>query len=148
WAAVSDGGVARYHPRTNTFTTYRHQKQNSATLSGNLVVVLGETRDSTVWAGTRNGLNRFEESKNAFIPVKAFSGMAIFSIEAGPGKTLFLGTSNGLFIYDRSKKQVVTSYVHQTGDTTSLGASTVSEPLWQPETPNTLWVATSGGGLG
>ena len=51
---------------TGVFTHHRHDPDDLRSLSHNSVFALYEDRDSTIWAGTRNGLNRYDDKTATF----------------------------------------------------------------------------------
>lgn len=59
WAGAAEG-LARLDPGTSRITSYRHQPDDPATLSGLAVESLAFTADGTLWAGTESGLNAFD----------------------------------------------------------------------------------------
>jgi hypothetical protein len=57
-------GLSKYD--SYTFTNYRYDPDDPASLSDNTVFVVYEDTSGTLWAGTRNGLNRFNRDTETF----------------------------------------------------------------------------------
>ena len=68
WLAIKDGGVARFDTRTETFTNYRHDPANAATLSTDAARQLLVDRDQQIWVATfGGGLNRLDPAMQTLI---------------------------------------------------------------------------------
>src|SRR5882757_11091325 len=52
WIAIKDGGVARWHRATDSFTVYRHDAADPNSLATNAVHDLLIDADGRVWIGT------------------------------------------------------------------------------------------------
>uniref|UniRef100_UPI003F9DC4A2 ligand-binding sensor domain-containing protein n=1 Tax=Mycobacterium sp. TaxID=1785 RepID=UPI003F9DC4A2 len=55
WIAVKDSGIARFNPRTETFTSYRHDPHDPTSLSSDAARQLLIDRDGKVWVATSGG---------------------------------------------------------------------------------------------
>ncbi|MBI3512140.1 MAG: hypothetical protein HY064_15890 [Bacteroidetes bacterium] len=63
WLGTQDG-LNRYD--AYSFTTYRHSKNDTASLSDNFVTCIEEDNFHCLWIGTRNGMNRYNEKTEKF----------------------------------------------------------------------------------
>ena len=61
WLAVKNGGVAKFDPRSETFTTFRHDPSDERSLSSDATRHVLVASDGVVWIGTTGGgLNSIE----------------------------------------------------------------------------------------
>jgi signal transduction histidine kinase/ligand-binding sensor domain-containing protein len=96
WLGTLGGDLQRLDPATGNFTIYR---QGSGGLSSDQVNAVCIDHSGIVWAGTQNGLNRFDPAKGKFTTYYERDGLPDSSVnsilEDGRGD-LWLSTSNGL----------------------------------------------------
>jgi len=63
WIGTFKGGLGRYNPESDNFTSYRNDPENSSSLSNNNVTAVYEDPRGALWVGTWfGGLNRFDPS--------------------------------------------------------------------------------------
>lgn len=102
WLCTQDG-LNRYDGYT--FKTYKHNAEDSTSLSSSMAISIVEDRSGTIWVGTYNGLNRLNRATGKFrrfypdslrIPQRC----SIWSISEIPDGRLVVATSNGLFQFD------------------------------------------------
>ena len=95
----TQAGLNRFDPKTEQFTLYRHDPQNSSSLSHDNVTAIREDRQERLWVGTRRGLNLFDRSRGTFTAFTTKHGLPDDIVEAiledGQGY-LWLATHNGL----------------------------------------------------
>ncbi len=98
WLATF-AGLSRFDPRTEQLTVYRHDPQNSRSLSHNSVNAVREDRQGLLWVATRHGLNQLDRSRGVFTAFTTKDGLADDRIQAiledGQGY-LWLATHSGL----------------------------------------------------
>ena len=103
WLANLQGGVQRLNPQTGEFAIYRHDLNKPRSLSSDRVNTLLISSSGTIWAGTANGLDKFDRSTQAFTSYYPHNGLPSSSVnqvlEDGHGN-LWLGTSHGLSRFD------------------------------------------------
>lgn len=67
WIGTWGGGLIRFDPATERFSSYLHDSQNTSSISGDYVTAVHQARDSRYWVMTRfNGLNLFDPSTQTF----------------------------------------------------------------------------------
>ncbi|MDR1938130.1 MAG: hypothetical protein LBQ73_06510, partial [Tannerellaceae bacterium] len=68
------------------------------------VYAIGESPDGTIWAGTANGLNRYDPGKECFLPVALGTPQEMFAINGivSDDDRLWLSTNRGLVRYSIS----------------------------------------------
>lgn len=88
------------------FITYRHNSQDSTSISNSFIKSLIEDEQGTLWIGTMNGLNKFVPDENRFERFKndgslnSISNNEIWGIAAMGDGRLWLGTNSGLVAFD------------------------------------------------
>lgn len=98
-----DGGLYRYHPEDGAVKTFRHDPDDPASLSSNMITSLCEDRRGRIWVGTWGaGLNRFDPQSGTFIrfsadpkdPASICDNHVTSIVEDHQGR-LWIGTWNG-----------------------------------------------------
>ena len=126
-------GLSRYDGYS--FVTYQHRADDATSLADNRVNALFEDRAKVLWIATDVGLSRYDASRDAFTnygitPGAALAVNTIFEL----GTTLLVGTSRGLYAFDRA-----------TGRSTSYaGAIFGTRAIWRmyENRAGHLWVGT------
>ncbi len=93
WFAT-DNGLSRYDGYG--FVTYRNIKDDSSSISNNLVTSLEIDNLGNLWAGTENGLNLFNRATETF--TSFYKGDGKFSLNDNHVKALFADKQDNLWI--------------------------------------------------
>lgn len=103
WLGTHGGGLWRFDPATEQFSTFVHEPQNPHSLSNNLIYVLCEDRAGFLWIGTDQGLNRLDRATGQFTRFlndpgnpASLSYNLIWTIREDRAGRLWIGTGNGL----------------------------------------------------
>ncbi|MFQ5602714.1 MAG: two-component regulator propeller domain-containing protein [bacterium] len=103
WIGTFGGGVCRFDPQTESFTTYRHDAKDANSLSNDTVWSICESTPGTLWVGTNDGLNQFHLESNTFSYYKPPGDQSnIFRIVNGQPEKLWILTASGLAEFDLS----------------------------------------------
>lgn len=98
-------GLARWRPETDDFETLRHDPDDPASLSDNVVIAISRGPDGAIWAGTQNGLNRLREDDTfELIPTRS---AVIRDLFLDSGGTLWVGSLAGLDRWDPETESLV-----------------------------------------
>ena len=90
------------------FITYRHNSQDSTSISNSYIRSLREDDQGNIWVGTMNGLNKYITKNDSFERFNkdhtqnSISNNEIWDIEIGDDGNLWLGTNQGLERFDPS----------------------------------------------
>ncbi|MEW5957144.1 MAG: two-component regulator propeller domain-containing protein [Chloroflexota bacterium] len=148
WFGTQDG-LNKYDGYS--FTVYKHDPADPATISDSFVRVIFEDRAGGLWIGTTGGLNKFDPVTETFSRFQndpndphSLSHNVIRAIYQDQAGVLWIGTEGGLDRFDPAG-QTFTRFQHQPGDLNSLSHNTV-RAIFQSRA-GTLWIATEGGGL-
>ena len=76
WIATWGDGLQKFDRNTKTITNYRHDDQNSKSLSHDDVMTIYEDRAGRLWLGTRGGgLNMFDRTNEQFTHYREQDGL-------------------------------------------------------------------------
>jgi signal transduction histidine kinase/ligand-binding sensor domain-containing protein/CheY-like chemotaxis protein/HPt (histidine-containing phosphotransfer) domain-containing protein len=152
WIAIKEGGLARWNRLTDSFTVYRHDPANPASLASDAArAVLVDAR-GRVWIGTEDaGIDVLDPVSNRITHLRhdprdpnSLSSDCIFSFLLDRSGTLWVATSGGL---DRSRPDhdAFDHFRHRADDPHSLSSNDVLAVL--EDKTGALWVGTSDAGL-
>ncbi|MES2734475.1 MAG: two-component regulator propeller domain-containing protein [Bacteroidota bacterium] len=119
-------------------------------ISSGYILSIIQDREGFVWAGTLNGLNKFDGYKfktYTHDPKQkgSLSGNTILTLFEDSRGDLYVGTEEaGLNVLDRNTDSF-THYTNQPGDLTSLGSNRITSMV--EDRAGKLWVGTDKGGL-
>ena len=103
WIGTYEAGLLHLDARTGKAATYSHDPTKPRSLSSNRVNALCVDRTGALWAGTQNGLDRFDASTGEFEVLHEADGLpnnAVQGILEDAAGNLWLGTGNGLSKFD------------------------------------------------
>lgn len=146
WIGTHVNGLYRY----NGYQAVRYQdRQNDpASLPHNRVSALFEDSQGRIWAGTQNGLARFNPASNDFTVFAAPSGPAsrriIKAIISDGGTGMWLATWGGLQHFEPATGKF-TLYAHDPQDPGSLASNDINAIV--RDARGGIWAATWPGGL-
>ena len=111
WIGTWGGGLNRLDlndplhtdPRKASFTKYRNNPEDPASLSEDSIWAIHQTRDSSLWLGTQKGLNHFDPSAETFTYYTEKQGLpnnVVLGILEDYAGNLWLTTNNGLAQFD------------------------------------------------
>jgi ligand-binding sensor domain-containing protein/DNA-binding CsgD family transcriptional regulator len=146
----SHEGLFRYDG--HQATAFLPEPGNPDALSAIDVRSIYETADGSIWVGTHTGgLNRYDPASETFAHFRhdaadpnSLLDDGVYSISAGPGGDLWVGTFKGLSRFDR-KTVRFEHFTHDPANPASLSHDRVVT-LLLGETGN-YWVGTMGGGV-
>jgi len=155
WVGTQESGLNRFDPAQQEFKAFKHEPENPASLSHNMVIAIHEDNNGNLWVGTLGGgLNLFDQKTETFSHISKNSrnsdGFAMDNIltiyEDSFGK-LWIGTyGEGLYRVDSEDLAGTKSFDgYQPQFSRFLegnGASVIKEDRY-----GTLWVGTFGSGL-
>lgn len=152
WIAVKDGGVARWHRDTNSFTVIRHSATDPRSLASDAVRALVLDARGRVWIGTSDAgidilepaTGRIEHLRHAADNPDTLGSDRILTLTFDRSGILWIGTEQGL---DRLQPQqrAFTHIRHEQGKPGSLGGNEVSRII--EDRDGFVWVGTFDGGL-
>jgi signal transduction histidine kinase/ligand-binding sensor domain-containing protein/FixJ family two-component response regulator/HPt (histidine-containing phosphotransfer) domain-containing protein len=152
WIAVKDSGIARFNPRTETFTNYRHDPHDPTSLSSDAARQILIDRDGKVWIATSGGgvnvldpiTGRARRLSHEAARPESLSSDVVYALVQDRDGHIWIGTERGL---DRWMPQTdgFKHFTHSADDPRSLSSNKVSSLYADPA--GTLWVGTFDGGL-
>jgi ligand-binding sensor domain-containing protein/signal transduction histidine kinase len=99
WMGTYTQGLQRLDLRTGEIVGYKYDPKVSGSLSNNQVNALCVDHAGTLWAGTQNGLDRFDRNTGEFTTFSERDGLpnnAVEGILEDSSGNLWLSTGNGL----------------------------------------------------
>ncbi|TQV87932.1 hybrid sensor histidine kinase/response regulator transcription factor [Aliikangiella coralliicola] len=103
WVTSGENGLSRYNRATDNFTVFRHDPQNSNSLSANTINALQHDDNGILWVATQNGLDRFDTLNNQFTHyshdesnLESLPSNRIRTLAKAQSGELYIGSSKGL----------------------------------------------------
>ncbi|GAB3248136.1 two-component regulator propeller domain-containing protein [Larkinella harenae] len=154
WMTLSNfngGGMQVFDPATNR-TRLLYDQLGEGGLPDRNVRALAKDRDGLVWIGTDNGVAVFDAPStvftgtvNAYRPVfdrrRLLSGEAVTALAVDGGNRKWIGTTNGLYLFNEDGTALVE---HFTPQNSSLPSAQISALAIEP-TSGEVFVATPNG---
>jgi ligand-binding sensor domain-containing protein/signal transduction histidine kinase/DNA-binding response OmpR family regulator len=142
-------GLARYDGYH--LKVFKHDANNSNSLSHNYITKIVEDSQGNLWIGTRRGgLNYFNTKTEQFTHYRhqennsnSLSHDFIYTIVEDNQENLWIGTVGGGLNYFNTKTEQFTHYRHQENDPTSLSHDNVLSII--EDSKDNLWIGTANG---
>ncbi|TFF33235.1 hybrid sensor histidine kinase/response regulator [Mucilaginibacter psychrotolerans] len=149
WLGTRDG-LSKYDGYT--FTTFRHDPQDTSTISSSMVADIAEDKEGNIWIATIIGLNKLERRTGRFVKYghkegdpNSLSGNILNKLATDENGNLWVAGQNGLDYLDTKSNKFTRHYRHNPANTRSLDDNKVSYVYRTAN--NRIWVGTTGGGL-
>jgi diguanylate cyclase (GGDEF)-like protein len=143
-------GLIRYDGYN--FKTYKHNSQDEASISGNVVHAIYEDSDGFLWIGTEGGgLNRFDREKQSFkkfLPGPGKNNIShsiVRSITEDLEGNIWIGTYGGGVDKYNKKTKEFTHYKHIGKNKTSISGNIIN--VIYRDSRGNIWIGTEGKGL-
>jgi ligand-binding sensor domain-containing protein/signal transduction histidine kinase len=151
WVGTRDAGLNRLEAKTDTFTVFKYDPNDSNSLSNNRVTDIVEDRNGFLWISTVNGLNRFDPFSEIFVHYQysrsepsSLADNTVHSLYVDTHGGLWIGTNNGLDRYYERFNRFI-HYRQEPADPNSL-SNNVIYSIYE-DRGGVLWVGTYGSGL-
>lgn len=148
WVATIGGGLNRFDPVTETFSWFRNDPGDPASLPGNDLTSLLIDPEGVIWVGgLSTGLSRLDPASGRFTTYALAQNLMTgadrlqrnsvkdIAADSENPAILWLAANNGIFRFDKRNGQLQ----HYPAETPCRDV--------QADTPGTVWVATDGGGI-
>ncbi len=106
WIGTDGGGLNLFHRETETFTRYLCNDRNGSSISDNSVWAITESRDRTIWTGTRKGLCAYDPRTGRFTRYETATGNSsridigvVRCVYEDKKGVLWAGTNTGIYRY-------------------------------------------------
>lgn len=152
WIAVRDGGLARWHRRSDTFTIYRHDPRNSNSLASDGVRNVLIDGRGLLWVGTSDAgvdildpvSGRIQHLRHRTGDASSLSSDKIFALTLSRAGDVWIGTQAGLDVW-RADRQKLIHFGPPPGSAGSLSGKQISQVLEAAD--GSLWVGTFDAGV-
>jgi ligand-binding sensor domain-containing protein/signal transduction histidine kinase len=146
WLGTEEG-LVRYDGYS--LKIFKHESNNTNSLSNDFVLAITEDRQGTLWVGTGGGLNRFNPTTEKFSHYRhiandsnSLSDDSVRTITEDRQGILWLGTGGGLNRFNPATEKF-SHYRHIVNDPNSLSDDSVRSIT--EDRQGTLWVGTDSG---
>lgn len=104
WMGGNEQGLQIFDKKTNRFYQYRYHPEKEGSLADNHVNCIFVDKKGMVWLGTNRGLSivdkRKQQFSQTFLPANnKESAITIYDFFEENSQTIWVGTSNGIYIY-------------------------------------------------
>jgi len=154
WFGINTAGLMEFEPESGRrcHLFYPHVG-NPKSLSGHTVQSLIETRNGTIWVGTKeNGLNHYDRETRSFTRYKndpdnpnSLQGERVYALLEDQAGVLWIGTAQGGLNRFNPATKTFSSYTYTPGSSNCIQSNVVMS-LHEDQHQN-LWIGTRGGGL-
>ncbi|WP_069658747.1 hybrid sensor histidine kinase/response regulator [Arcticibacter eurypsychrophilus] len=147
WLAMAGSGLGNFNLKTNKFISYKNDKTNKNSLSGDFLRHIIKDKKGNIWAATREeGLSMFNPSTKTFKNFRNVPGNShslvhddVIALNVGPDGKIWIGTdSKGLCKFD-PKTNLFTSYAYNNKDKTIR--------IIYKDNHDNIWLGTHSGGV-
>ncbi|CAG0959579.1 partial Phytochrome-like protein cph1, partial [Anaerolineales bacterium] len=152
WIGTQDSGLNRLDPATGTITHYRHDPQDTNSLSSDRIMSVYQDSSGTVWIGTLDaGLNRLDPVSGKitrYLPnpdePHALSDAKVNAMYEDHAGTFWVGTEKGFGALDRQTGRF-TLYAIAPDQPDAASLNAVSQ--FYEDAAGNLWLGTGGAGI-
>jgi ligand-binding sensor domain-containing protein/signal transduction histidine kinase/ActR/RegA family two-component response regulator len=145
----TDKGLNSFNKETGKFTQYKHNPNDSNSLSNNNIWTVFVSKNGLIWIGTDDGLNCYDKKTNKFTCYKnqpgnldSLSNNQVYAIVEDREGKLWLGTKNtGIDKFD-PKTNRFTNYRHNHSNLSSISCNEIHHMMLDQF--NNLWVCYEG----
>lgn len=128
--------------RISTGKVIRHYTIRSKSFSSNFIIHLYLTRSAELFAGTPEGLYRYDKVSDDFLPVPGFNFETQSILEDNNGVLWICTVGNGVYSWDKGKN-VIENFRNSPSDTNSLCTNIVNGEFL--DSKGLFWFATGQG---
>ncbi|MBN2519065.1 MAG: response regulator [Bacteroidales bacterium] len=149
WIGTSGGGLNIYNKKTGRFKQFQYSPNKPSGLNSNFISAIIQDSSATIWIGSwGEGINRLNKynsiTNNQFIHYQANSniegslnGNFVSSFCIDRYNRLWIGTSQGLNIYDKEKNEFINFINPLTPDHTIIDVGCLEQ-----DSSDNIWVGT------
>jgi ligand-binding sensor domain-containing protein/signal transduction histidine kinase/DNA-binding NarL/FixJ family response regulator len=148
WIGTADG-LNSFDKQTDKFTLYKHNPNNSSSLSHNSVWTVFVDKNGTVWVGTEDGLNYYNKKTNKFYCYRhdsnnsnSLSSNEISAIAEDKDGNLWIGTKSTGIDKFNLKDKMFTNYRHDPNNSNTLSCDEIHSIMI--DRLDNLWVCNEG----
>jgi len=150
WIGTGSSGIYMLNRKTNKFTHYLHDENNSNTIPSNSIIDVFEDQEYNLWISTTfEGISLYDRKRNTFRHFrhhandeKSLVSDRVEVILQDGNKGIWVATRNGLDLFDGSGFR---HYKSNPNNPNSIGGNVVL--CLQEDFNNNLWIGTENGGL-
>ncbi len=153
WIGTQGGGLNKYNPYTERFTTFYHDPENENSISSNFIFhhnALLIDENNTIWIGTNYGLCSYNLNNEKFTRYllksknhdqDEFKDVRV--IYEDNKYVLWIGTNSGLVRYNKNTGETKV-FMHDNKKQNSISNNIITS-ISKNEKTNELWIGTENG---
>ncbi len=147
WCGTKTDGLLRYMPEMYTIDRYRENDGLKRWLpSDRISALFSDPEGNLLWIGTEDkGVCCYDISKSSFFMPDGLSGIHVSCFNQDADGYLWIGSDNGLYIYDKKNFKVITHIVKSFSERTGLCDNFITEIVRDKE--DNMLVGTTYGGV-
>lgn len=119
WIGTKDGGMSLFIPSGNKFINYVFDKDDTLSLSNNVIKHIYDDRKGSLWIATERGLNRFDKKTKKFDRFFDKHGLPnnnIWAIIPDEKGNLWMSTNNGVSRFSPARSKTKNAFRNFTVD--------------------------------
>lgn len=146
WVGTQYSGLYQYSPEGDVFLPFVHNASDSTSISNDQISAIGESSDGMIWVGTYGGGLNSIDPKTLVVKRHDLGSncMRIRTLEIDQYENIWIGTSDGLFYFDR-RLQILTKIKNEEAENLNSSANKILS--LHLDILGRLWVGTQGSGL-
>ncbi len=144
WIATENGGLSRMNMKAETFTNFKHDKDDPNSILNNSIWSLYKDRQGRIWVGSyAKGLCVYDKILTNFSEINIpLSNKLVNSVLRDSKGRLWIGTEEGVFMQDKSK---IVHFQHDPNDATSISRDATTCIF--EDNKNQIWTGNWDGGI-
>jgi signal transduction histidine kinase/ligand-binding sensor domain-containing protein len=109
WISTQGVGLEQFDRASGMFTHFNYDPADTNSISSNLPTTIFEDRENNLWVGTMGnaGINKFNRNTGSF--KRYLPGLNIHCHYVDTSGTLWVGTQNGLYLYNKTTDNFISS---------------------------------------
>lgn len=150
WISLLTNGIVRVNVKTGKRKFYQYSDAQDTAIISNSVFCIDIDKIGNIWAGTTEGLCKYDEKTDRFLPVKLYTDnirsdaeKLVCAIKCTDNDYVWIGTYNGGLIKFSSKYGIVHRFKRNPLDRKSLCSNLVH--YIECDTRGNIWVGTNNG---
>ncbi len=158
YIGTQGGGLNYYNKTTNTFSYYRHDKENPKSIASDVVSLnpqaIFEDSQGHIWVATPDsGLCMLDTTTGEFTQYRhdennlnSILSDTVWSVTESVDGTIWIGMATGLCRLNPQTGEIK-NYVNDPNDLDSIGPGWGYRMVWDKEDSNIMWIGSIGSGL-
>jgi ligand-binding sensor domain-containing protein/signal transduction histidine kinase len=148
WVGTRAAGLNRFDYNSERFYRYAYDSEDINSIANDTVNAFLEDTIGRLLIATNSGLCSYNNKDNNFIRIPLsdkYSAPIVKSLIKADGDSIWIGTKEGVFLFDLFKNKILKHYAHDANNPKSISSSNVTKVFY--DSRHRLWVGTRNNGL-